>query len=85
MREFFRIIDVIEFGTAHERDATADEILMEVGVRVSRAVRCDEQVSSLKIRRGERNELDLHRPLTQLAGHGRRCSAGCRFGFALSK
>ena len=42
---------------------------MEVCVRVSGAVCCDEQACAVKIRRIHRHELDLHRPLAQLARH----------------
>ena len=42
---------------------------MEVCVRVSGAVCRDEQACAIKIRRIHRHELDLHRPLAQLARH----------------
>ena len=42
---------------------------MEVCVRVSGAVCRDEQACAVKIRRIHRHELDLHRPLAQLARH----------------
>ena len=48
---------------------------MERGIGIRRAVRRDEQMRARKIRRIDRRELDLHRPLPQL--RCRRRSAAC--------
>ena len=49
---------------------------MEIAVGVSCAIRRDEQVCAVEIRRVDRRKLDLHRPLAQLGGHSARAWRG---------
>lgn len=66
------VIHHIQLWAADERHAAANEILMEVAVGIGRAVRRDEQVCPVKIRRVDRRKLDLNRPLAKLGGDDAR-------------
>lgn len=68
--QFFSVVDVVEFRAADEGDAALDEIFVEAGVGIGRAVGSDEQAGTVEIRRMRRYELDLDWPLAQ-AGNRR--------------
>ncbi len=70
--ELFAIIAFIEFGTADQRNAPADKLLVERAVGIGCAVGGDEQARAVKIRRVDGYQLNLYRPLRQLALHFRR-------------
>ena len=71
--QFDGIVHTIQFWTADQRDVTADEVLMEIGVSVSGAVRCNQQPCTVKPGRANGSKLDLYRPLTQLGFLNHRC------------
>ena len=79
--QFFGVVDVVEFGTADEGDAPFDEVFMETGVGIGRAVGGDEQAGAVEVRRMGRDQLQLDRPLAQARWHvGRACrDCFCRF------
>ena len=74
LRQLFGIVHAVQLGTAHQRDVSLDEPLVEGGVSVGGAVGGDEQPRPVEIGRIHRHQLDLHRPLGQAA---RLLSAGC--------
>ena len=61
--QFFGIVDCVEFRTADKGDAALDEIFVEAGVGIGRAIGSDEQAGAVKIRRMRWYEFDLDRPL----------------------
>ena len=66
--EFFAVIRCIQLGTADERDLAPDKVLVEVCIGIGSAVRRNQQVCSIKVRRLYRYKLDLNRPLAELGG-----------------
>ena len=52
---------------------------MEIGVGIGRAVRCNQELCALKVRRMDGCQLDLHRPVAQ-AGDRLHRGGNCTFG-----
>ncbi len=63
LRQLFGIVHAVQLGTAHQRDVSLDEPLVEGGVSVGGAVGGDQEPRPVKIRGVYRHQLDLHRPL----------------------
>ncbi len=67
LRQLFGIVHAVQLGTAHQRDVSLDEPLVEGGVGVGGAVGGNQQPRPVEIGRIHRHQLDLHRPLGQAA------------------
>ena len=72
LRELVGVIHRIELRAADERDLPFHELTVHVRVGIRRAVGRNEQLRALKIRRVDRHELDLARPLAKLRRQRRR-------------
>ena len=57
------VVHTVELRAADERDAPADEILMEACIGVSRAVGRNEELCAVEECRVHRHKLYLYRPL----------------------
>ena len=66
LRELVGIVHRVELRAADERDLPFHEFTVHVRVGIRRAVGRNEQFRALKIRRVDRHELDLARPLAKL-------------------
>ena len=76
LRELVGIVHGVQLGAAYQRDAALDEILMEIGIGVGRAVGGDQKLRPVEPWRVHGRKLDLHRPLAQLGLLGRPDVAG---------
>ena len=56
----------------------AHKLMMEIGVGVCRAVRCNQELCALKVGRMDGCQLDLHRPVAQ-AGNWLHRDSSCAF------
>ena len=68
LRELVPVIHIIQLGTSDDRDVIVHKFLMEIAVSVGCAICRYQQVRPLIIRRTDRHQLELHRPLVQAAG-----------------
>ena len=66
LRELVGVIHRVELRAADERDLPFHELTVHVRVGIRRAVGRNEQLRALKVRRVDRHELDLARPLAKL-------------------
>ena len=66
LRELVGVIHRVELRAADERDLPFHELAVHIRVGICRAVGRDKQLRALKIRRVDRHELDLARPLAEL-------------------
>jgi len=89
LRELVPVIHIIQLGTSDDRDVIVHKFLMEIAVSVGCAICRYQQVRPLIIRRTDRHQLELHRPLVQAAGclpsAGGRCSGSCCQGRCASR
>ena len=66
------VVRGVQLRAADERHAAADEVRVKIPIGIGRAVGGDEQVAAVKIRRADRHEPQLDRPVLQLSGRGLR-------------
>ena len=78
LRELVGVIHRVELRAADERDLPFHELTVHVRVGIRRAVGRDEQLRATEIRRVDRHELDLARPLAELRRLCRRSHCLCR-------
>ena len=64
--ELFRVIPLVQLGTAHQDHPAADEVPVERAIGKGRTVGGDEQVRSVKVGGPDGHQLELHRELPQL-------------------
>ena len=67
--QLFGIVSLVQLGTADQRDAITDELVMEIAVGVGGTVSSDEQIGTVKIGSVNGHELDLAGPLGKLTRH----------------
>src|SRR5699024_2123127 len=67
--ELFRVVPLVQLGAADQRHLPTDEVPVEGAVGVGGAVGGNEQVAPVEPGGVHRGQLDLHRPLPQLAGN----------------
>ena len=63
LSQLFGIVDIIQLGTSDQCDLTLHKLFMHIGVGISRAVRCDQQLRIIVEMCLRRQELDLTGPL----------------------
>lgn len=63
LRELLGIVYGIQLRTSDQCQMSVNEIVVEVSVCVSGAIRGNEKLRTVKVRGADRDELDLNRPL----------------------
>ena len=61
--QFLGIVNAVKLGATHQRHLAAHELLVEIGVGVGRAVRCDQQLRPIEIRSIDGSQLNLDWPV----------------------
>ena len=72
LRQLLTVVDRVEFRAADQRDLPLHKFLVQIRIRKRGAVRRDEQLCVLKIRRVHRDQLNLTGPLPEPGRGGRR-------------
>ena len=74
--QLLRIVHSIQLGAADHSHLILHEIVVEIAVGISSAIRSDQQICAIEIGGTQRQQLDLHREVGQFTGdiHIRRRS-----------
>ena len=67
--ELFAVIHSVQLRAADQGHLALHKFLMEIGVGVGCAVRCNQKLCARKVGRMDRRQLDLHRPVAQAESH----------------
>lgn len=71
LSQLFCVVNRIQLRAADEGDFVFHKLIVKVAISVGAAVGGDQKISLIKIRRVNRSQLNLNRPLTQLCLRGR--------------